>query len=87
MDYVHAAGGLVPEFPGVLVLNLSEAPRLCGGEQMAEEAFWPSGFSRRDGAEREQEPKFWTEEEQAEEMVGIVFKHAAEFGQIRAGVL
>ena len=52
VDYVHADGGLVPEFPGVLVLKLSEAACLCGGEQVAEEAFRPAGFLRRDGAER-----------------------------------
>ena len=32
VDDMYAAGALVPEFPGVLVLKLSEAARLCGGE-------------------------------------------------------
>jgi len=87
VDDIYAAGGLVPEFPGVLVLNLSKAASLCGGEQVAEEAFRPAGLFRRDGAEGEQEAEVWAELEQAEEVIGVVFDHATEFGQVRAGIL
>src|ERR1035437_2187366 len=46
-----------------------------------------AGGGRRDGAEREQEAEVRAEEEQAEEVVGVVFNHATEFGQVRAGIL
>ncbi len=39
-----APGGLVPELPGVVVLDFSETARFCGGEKIAKEALRPVLF-------------------------------------------
>lgn len=87
VDDIHAAGRLVPQFPGVLVLDSPEAAGLRGGEQVAEEAFRPAGCLCRDWAKREQDAEVRAEKEQSEEVGGVVRDHAAKFGQVRDGVL